>query len=138
MSWDVIVHRFPPDIEKIDQLPDGFKPPFIGSRAEVAQAIRTLFPNANTSNLSWLLIIGPDFSIEVNIGRKDPCDGCMLHVRGGNGALEAVMQIARHFEARAFDMSSSEFLDRMRDPGSGFRQWQAQRERVVQGSKKTE
>ena len=135
MSWDVIVHRFPQDIETTEQLPDGFKPPAIGSRAEIAQSIRTIFPDANISNLGWLVVDGQGFSIEVNIGNEEPCDGFMLHVRGGEAALGAVMQIARLFEARALDLSSCEFLDRMADPDSGFRQWRAYRDKSVGDTK---
>ena len=131
MSWDVLVHRFPQDIETVEQLPDDFKPPAIGSRAEVARLLRTVFPDANISDLGWLIIDGRGFSIEVRTGTEEPCDGFMLHVRGGDGALGAVIQLAQLFSARAFDVTSSQFLDRMSDPGSGFRQWQAYRDKVV-------
>jgi hypothetical protein len=113
MSWDVIVYRFPEEIDAIAQLPRDFKPPALGSRAEVAQAIGKIFPDANISNLSWLLILGHGFSIEVNAGKEEPCGGLTLHVRGGDAAPGAVMQIAQLFEARAVDMGSGEFLDRI-------------------------
>ena len=135
MSWDVLVHRFPRDIEAIEGLPDDFKPSAIGSRAEVAQAVRKVFPGANISDLGWLVIDGEGFSIEVSTGEEEPCDGFMLHVRGGDAALGAVIQLAQLFEARAFDMSSCQFLDRMADPGSGFRQWQAYRDKVIGDTK---
>jgi hypothetical protein len=135
MSWDVIVHRFPRNIETIEQLPDDFKPSAIGSRAEVAQAVRKVFPDANISDLGWLVIDGEGFSIEVSTGSKEPCDGFMLHVRGGDAALGAVMQLAELFEARAFDITSSQFIDRMADPGSGFRQWRAYRDKAVGDSR---
>jgi hypothetical protein len=131
MSWDVLILRIPVDVDKIEGLPVDFKPPVIGSRAEVALSIRALFPEAIISNLSWLVIHGDGFSIEVSTGRDDACRGFTLHVRGGDGATEAVMMIARHFEARAFDLTSCEFLDRMSDPGSGFRQWRAYRNKVI-------
>jgi hypothetical protein len=128
-----MIHRFPRDIETAEQLPDGFKPPVIGARAEVAQSIRTLFPDANISDLSWLVINGADYSIEVNTGEEEACDGFLLHVRGGERALDAVMQITQHFDARALDLTTCEFLDRMADPGSGFRQWRAFRDRAIGG-----
>jgi hypothetical protein len=37
----------------------------------------------------------------------------MLHVSGGDAALGAVMQLAQIFEARAFDITSSQFIDRV-------------------------
>jgi hypothetical protein len=64
MSWDIIVHRFPQDIETIEQLPDDFTPSAIGSRAEVAQAIQKVFPSANISDLGWLVIDGEDFRLK--------------------------------------------------------------------------
>jgi hypothetical protein len=90
MSWDVLIHRFPSDIDTVEQLPDSFKAPAIGSRAEVAQSLLKIFPDANISNLSWLLIIGKEYSIEVNVGSQEPCDGFTLYVRGGKEALGAV------------------------------------------------
>jgi len=130
-----MVHRFPRDIKTIEELPDDFKPQAIGSRAQIAQSLQTVFPNANISDLGWLIVDDKEFSIEISVGHKEPCDGFMLHVRGGEAAVGAVTQIAQLFEARAFDMTSCQFLDSTPDPGGGFRQWQAYRGKVVGDSK---
>jgi len=130
MSWDVTIYRFPRDIETVVQLADDFKPPAIAPRAEVAQSLKRLFPDADISDLSWLVLNGQGYKIEINMGRKEPCDGFTLHVRGSDRALNAVTQIALNFEARAFDMTACQFLDRMSNPASGFQQWRKYTRRV--------
>jgi len=131
MSWDVTVYRFPRDIETVEQLADNFKPPAIAPRAEVAQSLKLLFPDADISDLSWLVVDGQGFKIEIYTGKKEPCDGLTLHVRGSDGALNAVTQITLNFKARAFDMTACQFLDQMSDPTSGFKQWRKYTHRVA-------
>jgi hypothetical protein len=57
----------------------------------------------------------------------------MLHVRGGEIAVQAVRQIAERFQMRAIDCSTGEFLDAMPDPTAGFRKWRVYRDKVVGG-----
>ena len=111
-------------------MPDDYRPPVIGSRSKVASSLRELFPAANTSDPAWVVIDGEDFSIEVSTGDDDDCSGFMLHVRGGDGAVQAVMQIAQHFQLRALDCSTGEFMDAMPDPSAGFQQWRAYRDKA--------
>jgi len=129
MSWDILLQRFPQNASPTE-VPDDYAPPVIGSRAEVASSLRELFPAANTSDPAWIVIDGDDFSIEVSTGDNEQCTGSTLHVRGGDGAVQAVMQIAQHFEMRALDCSTGEFMDAMVDPGSGFQQWRAYKDKV--------
>jgi hypothetical protein len=114
----------------MEELPENFRPTAIAPRAEVAQSVKRLFPDADISDLSWLVLEGDEFKIEINTGRKEPCEGLKLHVRGSNRALGAVTKIAQNFEARAFDMTACQFLDRMSDPASGFTQWRKYAHRV--------
>jgi hypothetical protein len=131
MCWDVTICRFPKEIETIGQLAENFKPAAIAPRAEVAQSLKRLFPDADISDLGWLVVDSHEFKIEIDTGHKKSCEGLMLHVRGSDKALGAVTQIAQCFEARAFDMTAYQFLDRMSDPTSGFNQWHKYVHRVA-------
>jgi hypothetical protein len=39
------------------------------------------------------MLEGEDYSMELNIGKDDPCSTMMLHVRGGDGALEPIRRL---------------------------------------------
>ncbi len=119
------------------ELPEDFRPSAIATRTEVAQSLKRLFPEADISDLSWIVLEGDKFKIEINTGRREPCDGLKLHVRGSSEALGAVTQIERNFEARAFDMTACQFLDRMTDPASGFEQWRTSTRRVARSPQPT-
>jgi hypothetical protein len=131
MSWDVTIYRFPRNIETVEELTDDFTPSAIAPRAEVAQSVKQLFPDADISDLSWLIVDGHEFKIEISTGHHEPCKGFTLHVRGSERAVNVVTQIAGYFEARAFDMTACQFLDRMSDPASGFKQWRKYTHRVA-------
>ena len=131
MCWDVTICRFPPGIKSLEQLANNFMPAAIATRAEVAQSLKRLFPDADVSDLSWLVLDGHEFKIEIDTGHKEPCNGLTLHVRGSDEAVGAVTQIALNFKSRAFDMSLYQFHDLMSNPASGFDQWHKYSRRVV-------
>jgi hypothetical protein len=131
VSWDILLQRFPQNVASPAEIPDDYKPPVIGSRAQVASSFRELFPTAITSDPGWIVIDRDDFSIEVSILDNEQCTGFMLYVHGDESAVQAVMQIAQHFEMRALDCSSGEFMDAMADPASGLQQWRAYRDKVL-------
>jgi hypothetical protein len=131
MSWDVLLQRFPQNVTNPADVPNDYRPPVIGSRSEVASSLRKLFPAANASDPAWVVIHGEDFSIEVSTGDNDYCSRLMLYVGGGDGAVQAVMQIAQHFQMRALDCSTGEFMDAVPDPSAGFQQWRAYRDKVL-------
>ena len=131
MCWDVTICRFPLGIKSLEQLADNFEPAAIASRADVGQSFKRLFPDADVSDLSWLVLDGHEFKIEIDTGCKEPCNGLMLHVRGSDEAVGAVTQIALNFKSRAFDMTAYQFHDLMSNPASGFDQWQKYSHRVV-------
>jgi hypothetical protein len=131
MCWDVTICRFPKEIETIEQLPDNFKPLAIAPRMEIAESLKRLFPDADVSDLSWLVLDRQGFKIEISTGHNELCEGLTLHVRGSDEALGAVTQITRYFEARAFDMTTCQFLDQMSEPASGLRQWRKYTHRVA-------
>jgi hypothetical protein len=131
MCWDVTIARFPCEILTMAELPDSFRPSAIATRPEVAQSLKRLFPEADISDLSWIVLDRDEYKIEINTGHHEPCGRLRLHVRGSSKAISAVAQIARNFDARAFDMTACQFLDRMSNPASGFDQWRKYSRRVV-------
>jgi len=138
MCWDVTICRFPREIATLAELPHNFRLSAIAPRMEVTRSLKRLFPDADISDLSWIVLEGDEFKVEINTGHHEPCDGLTLHVRGSSKALEAVTQIARNFDARAFDMTACRFLDRMIDPATGFNQWRTYTRRVARAAQSIE
>src|SRR4051812_46202358 len=133
MSWDILAMRFPPEVRDVAELPDDYKAPAIGTRAEIASALCSMFSGARVSQPDHVLIEGPGFCMEVGLGREVICDGFMLFVRAGDSpaTIGAVKRIAEHFAVRAWDVSAGEFLDMSTDPTRSFATWRAYRDRVA-------
>ena len=123
MSWDVLVFHAPPEIETVEQMGDDFHT-VLGPRDEVLGRLRELFPEIDLSDPTWGDLEGPGYSIELNIGDKDPVESIMLHVRGGAEAIEPMRRLCEATGWRAMDMGDCEFLDFDEDPARGLRDWQ--------------
>ncbi len=111
MSWNVLLTVVPEGFESMEQLPRGFRPPSIGPHGDVENALRRAVPAIDLRDVNWGVIDGPGWSIEVNIGRADPVDSIMLHIRGGgDDALPLVFRIAGGLGCRPLDMTTGELL----------------------------
>lgn len=127
MSWDIYAARFPAEVRDVAELPDDYEAPPIGTRAEIASALCSMFSGALVSAPDHVIIEGLGFCMDVGLGRVESCDGFMLFVRAGESraTLGAVMRIVEHFGVRAWDISAGEFLDLSNDPMRSFEAWLA-------------
>ena len=62
------------------------------------------------SDPSWGLIDANDWSVELNMGRAEECDGFVFHVRGGEDAVGVVAAILQQLDLRALDSQTGEFF----------------------------
>ncbi|MDJ0709208.1 MAG: hypothetical protein QNJ14_02405 [Woeseiaceae bacterium] len=131
MSWDIFVHDFPSHLLSVADIPDNFQPGPIGSRSDVSARILEVFPGADFTDPCWGVIDGADWSIEVNIGEDEPCTGFALHVRGGDGAAEAVAAILDHLQLRAIDMQTGEFFVAAENARASLSRWRNFRDRAL-------
>jgi len=93
-------------------VPADYLPPAVGSRAQVAAAVRKLFRNVEGDSDSFLTIIRSAFAIEISLGDDEPCSQLMLHVHDDHAAAtKPILRIAEQFGMRAVDCSTGEFLD---------------------------
>ncbi|TPN87409.1 hypothetical protein [Aquimarina algicola] len=67
MSWDLFVQDWG-KYETLDEIPDSFKPKFIGKRSEIIKKIKVIEPMVNFSDTSWGILENEFFSIEFNMG----------------------------------------------------------------------
>lgn len=123
--------RMPDGATAIDQIPEDFQAPPLGSRDEILAAIGRVAPEANLSDPTWGQLDGEDWSVEFNIGSPDPVESIMLHIRGGgDDVVDVVFGLAGALNCQPLDCSSGDLLT----PETGTPGWHAfqkYRDRVI-------
>jgi hypothetical protein len=130
MSWDIFVQDLPREAKIVADIPADFKPRSIGGRSTIIAKIKEVIPTADFSDASWGRIEGDGWSIEINMGKTEECDGFVFHVRGAEAAVGTITTILQHLGFRALDSQTGEFFAGGADAEKSFRDWQAFRDRV--------
>jgi hypothetical protein len=112
-------------------MPEDWRGDMLGTAAEVRGMISACLPEVDWSDLTWGSYEGDGFSFEFNVGRKDPIAGFMVHVRGGGGAVAALLQLADRWDWYLLDCSQGEWLHHCSDIDAGWQSFQAYRDRVL-------
>lgn len=131
MSYDIFVQDLPASAISVDEIPADFVPSPLGPRQSIIDGILDVIPTADFSDPTWGKIDSGDWSIEVNIGEKDPCTNFALHVRGGNEALGAVAAILERLGFRALDTSEGGIFSADQASIESFSKWRDYRNRIV-------
>lgn len=131
MSWDVSLCRFSRRYESITDIPQDERLLVMGSLLDVQAAVSAVFPGTDWSDPSWGIYECQFGSIEFSVGRNDPVDGLMLHVRAGAPIVGGILQLCQRLSCQAIDCGDGSFLDRAADPAAGLEKWQAYRDQVV-------
>lgn len=130
MSWDVLLLRLPDNIASVQEIPDDYAPPPLGRRQEVLTAVSQSFPEADLSDPAWGELLGPTWSMELNIGSKDPVDSIMLHIRGSrDNVLAPVFRMASVLGCKVLDSSAGDLITPQ--DTSGWHFFQEFRDRVI-------
>jgi hypothetical protein len=132
MSWDVVILNMrantPSTLNHIEE--SDYAP--LGPAAEVRQHVSLLLPGVDWSNPTWGIYGEDGFSIEFNVGKEDPIESMMLHVRGSGDAIAAITRFAKPLGLSALDCSTGEFLDLENPSQAGWRGFQAYRDKVIE------
>ena len=131
MSWDIFVFDMLRGAKAVEDIPADFKQAPISRRSDVIAGIRQVVPEADFSRPSWGSIEGDGWSIELNMGDEEECDGFAFHVRGGDAAVGVVAAILSHLDLRAVDSCTGDFFAAGPESLESFRKWRAYRDRVV-------
>jgi hypothetical protein len=131
MSWDIYVQDLPAGIASTDDIPDDFRPGPLGSRTPLIAKIVEVVPGADFSDPSWGRIEGPGFSIEVNMGDSEECEGFAFHVRGDDVAAGVVADILERLGLQAIDPQSPTHLFSRETAAGSLAAWRAYRDRVI-------
>ena len=133
MSWDIFALDFPADVRRLSELPDGFQPQAIGSRAEIAARILAVVPTTRfAADCKWGDIEGPDYSINLFLGETEPCTAVAFAVRGINpDVVDVVADILDHLGMRAAQSGpGDDFFDR-HSSRKTFAAWCEYRDQIV-------
>lgn len=132
MSWDVVVMKFPENFNNDwDNVPKDFKPETICTHEHLKNEIKKLLPNINHDDPSWMVLNGETYSIEFNVGADDPINCIMLHVRGGDEALQAIKIFCEKFNCDALDTTEGKCIDFNEKSNKGFSAWRKYRDKVL-------
>ena len=63
--------------------------------------------------------------VRVNIGGEEPCNGFMIHVRGGGDAVASLLCLAERWVWYLLDCSQGEWLHHCSDADAGWQGFQA-------------
>jgi hypothetical protein len=133
VSWDVFIMQFPPEAGAIDEIPDDWDPPSVGTGRDVRGVLSKVLPGIEFSPDGWGDYEGPGFSISTPVSEADdsPVTGVSLFIHGDSeAAAPAALAVADALKARAFETGSGDFLtaDSAR---SALDAWRAYRDRVL-------
>ncbi len=110
MGWDLIVLRVPDYVKAVADLRD-HAALALGSRDDVLRTISAAFPQADTSNPVWVVVDGEGYTLELNIGEKEPIESLMIFVHGSAEAIRAIEHLCVRGGWRAFDTAAGDFID---------------------------
>ncbi|MFJ8668225.1 hypothetical protein [Streptomyces sp. NPDC093600] len=130
MSWDVLLLHLPDDVTSMEEIPADYTSPPLGRRNDVLAAVTQAVPEVDLSDPAWGELLGPAWSIELNIGSEDPVDSIMLHIRGsGDDVLTPVLRFAEALQCKALDCAGGDLIA----PGrtSGWHAFQQFRDQVA-------
>jgi hypothetical protein len=129
MSWDVIIFRSDFPVTKMDDLPDDFKGPAMGTSEEIRIKLSSSFPGTDWSDPAWGIFEGDSFSIEFNIGHELVTTDLMLHVRGNGEPVTPIAKMCLTHGWSAIDTSTGELLNLKKPSTKGWLSFIAFRDR---------
>lgn len=132
VSWDISIMDLPADAHSVSEIPQDFAPAPLGERAALIAKILEVAPAADFSDPTWGELSTRDFTIEFNMGAAAVVDSLMLHVRGGDSAVDFITALLLHLGLRAIDCSTGDFFESSAAAQS-LTAWRQFRDRVIDG-----
>jgi hypothetical protein len=110
MSWAIYAMRGPGGVRRLDDIPDDYAPPPLGTADEVVARVREVAPDVDTSKTSWLRLTGPDHDVEMTIGKGVQVHDITFYINGGEGSIPLIMNISSNLGVTPYDTESGNFL----------------------------
>lgn len=111
MSWDVLFQDLPKDIISMEEIDENFAPKMLCTKNYYVEMMKTLFQNADYTDLSWITIEEDEYFIEFNSGSNEEIESLMLHIKGKKIPIEIIKKIVEYTGWKAIDASENEIMD---------------------------
>lgn len=119
-------------------LPNGFEPSPLGSIDKVKERLTKVYPtvvwsmpHADYGSWGTYQDKGEGYSIEFSLGKKNPVESIMLHVRGSGSVVPKIVELCKQTGWKAIDTSSGEFMDLERPSSKSWEDFQSYRDRII-------
>ena len=109
MSWAIYAMRGPGGVRRLEDIPDGYEPPSLGTADDVVKLVREVVPDADTSNRSWLVLRSDEYDVEMTIGKGVAVHDVTYYIDGPR-SIPLVMEISNRLGVTAYDTESGDFL----------------------------
>jgi hypothetical protein len=131
MSYILSLFKLPAHITSINELSQDAEVEPLGSKAAILALLADLFPDADFSDPTWVILNREEFAIEFIVGHEDPVASLGLRIHGADRALAVAQLLCEQMGWRAFDPSFGELIDFGCDPEAGLRAWRAYSHRAL-------
>ncbi|HEY3333498.1 MAG TPA: hypothetical protein VGK19_25930 [Capsulimonadaceae bacterium] len=125
-SYDVYAQTLPPGAARLADVPNDYQPEQLVDRAEIVDIIKSVLPEANTSNVSQISYAGTDFSIVIFLG-PDPVYVCHIRLIGGAAGIETVATLLQKMQVTALNCVDYAIFS-PEDTVATFNAWQHNRD----------
>lgn len=110
MSWAIYAMRGPGGVRRLDEIPEGYQPPSLGSADEVVEIVREVAPGVDATKKSWMLLRSDEYDVEMSIGKGVDVHDVTFYLNDGARSIPVVMEISRRLGATPYDTESGDFL----------------------------
>ena len=110
MSWAIYAMRGPGGVRRLDDIPDGYSPPSLGTAEEVVALVREVVPDVDATRRSWLRMEGPDHDVEMTIGKGVDVRDITFYLNNGPRSIPIVLEISHRLGVTPYDTESGNFL----------------------------
>jgi hypothetical protein len=110
MSWAIYAMRGPGGVRRLEDIPEGYEPPSLGTADEVVAVVREVAPQVDTSKRSWLRLKSDEYDVELTIGKGVDVRDLTFYLNDGPRSIPVVMEISSRLGVTAYDTESGNFL----------------------------
>lgn len=110
MTWAVYAMSAPGGARSLDAVPEGYRPPPLGTAEDVLARIRDTAPEADTGDPRWIRITGDEYDIEATVGKGVDVRDVTFYVKSGAKSATRVMEICSKLGITAYDTETGDAL----------------------------
>lgn len=110
MSWAIYAMRGPGGVRRLEDIPDGYEPPSLGTADEVLAVVREVAPDVDATQRSWLRLASDEYDVEMSIGKGVEVRDITFYLNDGHRSIPVVLELSRRLGVTAYDTESGDFL----------------------------